>query len=152
VHEPSAASLYVAAPFEQEASFLVIGERTNANGSRRFRDAMLAGDWETTVTMARDQAREGAHLLDVCVDYTGADGVRDMTEVARRFATQSSIPLVIDTTEAPVAEAGAPVDRRAARPQFGEPRGRGCSGTRLDRFLNLAPRLRRCGDLHLHRH
>ena len=138
VHEPSAASLYVAAPFEQEASFLVIGERTNANGSRRFRDAMLAGDWETTVTMARDQAREGAHLLDVCVDYTGADGVRDMTEVARRFATQSSIPLVIDTTEAPVAEAalqwigGRPVLNSVNLEDGDAP------GTRLDRFLNLA--------------
>ena len=138
VYEPSAASLYVATPFEQEASFLVIGERTNANGSKRFREAMLAGDFETTVTMARDQAREGAHLLDVCVDYTGADGVRDMTEVARRFATQSSIPLVIDTTEAPVAEAalqwigGRPVLNSVNLEDGDAP------GTRLDRFLTLA--------------
>jgi 5-methyltetrahydrofolate--homocysteine methyltransferase len=138
VHEPSAASLYVAVPFEQELSFLVIGERTNANGSKRFRDAMLAGDWETTVAMARDQAREGAHLLDVCVDYTGADGVNDMTEVARRFATQSSIPLVIDTTEAPVAEAalqwigGRPVLNSVNLEDGDAP------GTRLDRFLTLA--------------
>ena len=138
VYEPSAASLYVATPFEQEASFLVIGERTNANGSKRFRDAMLAGDFETTVTMARDQVREGAHLLDVCVDYTGADGVRDMTEVARRFATQSSIPLVIDTTEAPVAEAalqwigGRPVLNSVNLEDGDAP------GTRLDRFLTLA--------------
>ncbi len=137
-YEPSAASLYVATPFEQEASFLVIGERTNANGSKRFRDAMLAGDFETTVAMARDQAREGAHLLDVCVDYTGADGVRDMTEVARRFATQSSIPLVIDTTEAPVAEAalqwigGRPVLNSVNLEDGDAP------GTRLDRFLTLA--------------
>ncbi len=138
VYEPSAASLYVATPFEQEASFLVIGERTNANGSKRFRDAMLAGDFETTVTMARDQVREGAHLLDVCVDYTGADGVRDMTEVAQRFATQSSIPLVIDTTEAPVAEAalqwigGRPVLNSVNLEDGDAP------GTRLDRFLTLA--------------
>ena len=137
-HEPSAASLYAAAPFEQELSFLVIGERTNANGSKRFRDAMLAGDWDTTVTMARDQAREGAHLLDVCVDYTGADGVRDMTEVARRFATQSSIPLVIDTTEPPVVEAalqwigGRPVLNSVNLEDGDGP------GTRLDRFLSLA--------------
>ena len=137
-HEPSAASLYAAAPFEQELSFLVIGERTNANGSKRFRDAMLAGDWDTTVTMARDQAREGAHLLDVCVDYTGADGVSDMTEVARRFATQSSIPLVIDTTEPPVVEAalqwigGRPVLNSVNLEDGDGP------GTRLDRFLSLA--------------
>jgi 5-methyltetrahydrofolate--homocysteine methyltransferase len=138
VHEPSAASLYVAVPFEQELSFLVIGERTNANGSKRFRDAMLAGDWETTVAMARDQAREGAHLLDVCVDYTGANGVNDMTQVAQRFATQSSIPLVIDTTEAPVAEAalqwigGRPVLNSVNLEDGDAP------GTRLDRFLTLA--------------
>ena len=138
VHEPSAASLYVATPFAQEASVLVIGERTNANGSKRFREAMLAGDWETMVTMARDQTREGAHLLDVCVDYTGADGVQDMTEVARRLATQSSIPLVIDTTEAPVAEAalqwigGRPVLNSVNLEDGDAP------GTRLDRFLTLA--------------
>jgi 5-methyltetrahydrofolate--homocysteine methyltransferase len=138
VYEPSAASLYVSVPFEQELSFLVIGERTNANGSKRFREAMLAEDWDTTVTMARDQAREGAHLLDVCVDYTGADGVRDMTEVAQRFATQSSIPLVIDTTEAPVAEAalqwigGRPVLNSVNLEDGDAP------GTRLDRFLSLA--------------
>ena len=138
VYEPSAASLYTAVPFEQELSFLVIGERTNANGSKRFREAMLEQDWETTVTMARDQAREGAHLLDVCVDYTGADGVRDMTEVAQRFATQSSIPLVIDTTEAPVAEAalqwigGRPVLNSVNLEDGDAP------GTRLDRFLTLA--------------
>jgi 5-methyltetrahydrofolate--homocysteine methyltransferase len=138
VNEPSAASLYVAVPFQQELSFLVIGERTNANGSKRFRDAMLAGDWDTTVAMARDQAREGAHLLDVCVDYTGADGVGDMTEVAKRFATQSSIPLVIDTTEAHVAEAalqwigGRPVLNSVNLEDGDAP------GTRLDRFLTLA--------------
>ncbi|MGO9582942.1 MAG: methionine synthase [Acidimicrobiales bacterium] len=138
VHEASAASLYAAVPFEQDLSFLVIGERTNANGSKRFREAMLAGDWETTVAMARDQAREGAHLLDVCVDYTGADGVKDMTEVAQRFATQSSIPLVIDTTEAPVAEAalqwigGRPVLNSVNLEDGDAP------GTRLDRFLTLA--------------
>jgi 5-methyltetrahydrofolate--homocysteine methyltransferase len=138
VYEPSAASLYTAVPFEQELSVLVIGERTNANGSKRFREAMLASDWDTTVTMARDQAREGAHLLDVCVDYTGADGVGDMTEVAQRFATQSSIPLVIDTTEAPVVEAalqwigGRPV-LNSVNLEDGD-----AAGTRLDRFLSLA--------------
>ncbi len=138
VYEPSAASLYTAVPFEQELSFLVIGERTNANGSKRFRDAMLAEDWETTVSMARDQAREGAHLLDVCVDYTGADGVRDMTEVAQRFATQSSIPLVIDTTEAAVAEAALQwIGGRAVLNSVNLEDG-DAPGTRLDRFLSLA--------------
>ncbi len=138
VHEPSAASLYGSVTFEQDASFLVIGERTNANGSRRFREAMLSGDWDTTVTMAREQVKEGAHLLDVCVDYTGADGVRDMAEVASRFATQCTIPLVIDSTEAPVVETalqwigGRPVLNSVNLEDGDAP------GTRLDRFLTLA--------------
>ena len=104
-HEPSAASIYTAVPFAQDTSFLVVGERTNANGSKRFREAMLEGDWDTCVAMARDQVKEGAHVIDVCVDYTGADGVADMTEVASRLATQSSVPLMVDSTEGPVVRA-----------------------------------------------
>ena len=138
VHEPGAASLYAAVPFEQELSFLVIGERTNANGSKRFREAMLAGDWETTVAMAKDQVREGAHMIDVCVDYTGADGVRDMTEVASRFAGQSTIPLVIDSTEPPVVEAALQwIGGRAVLNSVNLEDG-DAPGTRLDRFLTLA--------------
>jgi 5-methyltetrahydrofolate--homocysteine methyltransferase len=138
VHEPGAASLYGSVPFDQELSFLVIGERTNANGSKRFREAMLAGDWETTVAMAKDQVREGAHMLDVCVDYTGADGVRDMTEVASRFAAQSTIPLVIDSTEPPVIEAALQwIGGRAVLNSVNLEDG-DAPGTRLDRFLALA--------------
>ena len=76
--EPGAASIYTPVPFDQDTSFLVVGERTNANGSKKFREAMLEADWDTCVAMARDQVKEGAHLIDVCVDYTGADGVADM--------------------------------------------------------------------------
>jgi 5-methyltetrahydrofolate--homocysteine methyltransferase len=138
VHEPGAASLYTAVPFAQELSFLVIGERTNANGSKRFRDAMLSADWETTVAMAKDQVREGAHLIDVCVDYTGADGVRDMDEVASRFAAQSTIPLVIDSTEPPVVEAALQwIGGRAVLNSVNLEDG-DAVGTRLDRFLSLA--------------
>ena len=104
-HEPAASSIYSNVPFHQDTSFLVVGERTNANGSKKFREAMLEADWDTTVAMARDQVKEGAHVLDVCVDYTGADGVADMNEVASRFATQASVPLMVDSTEAPVVEA-----------------------------------------------
>jgi 5-methyltetrahydrofolate--homocysteine methyltransferase len=104
-HVPAASSLYVSVPFRQDQSFLIVGERTNANGSRQFRDLLLAGDMDGMVAMAREQAREGAHVLDVCVDYVGRDGVADMTEVVRRFVTQSTLPLVIDSTEAPVIEA-----------------------------------------------
>jgi 5-methyltetrahydrofolate--homocysteine methyltransferase len=137
-YEPSAASIYSAVPFAQETSFLVVGERTNANGSKRFREAMLAADWETCVAMARDQVAEGAHVIDVCVDYTGADGVADMTEVAGRLATQSSVPLMIDSTEAPVVEAA--LQWLGGRPVLNSvnlEEGDG-EGTRLDRFLRLA--------------
>ncbi len=88
--EPGCASIYTHVPFDQEPSVLMVGERTNANGSRRFREAMLASDWDTCVAMARDQEKEGAHVIDLCVDYTGEDGVADMAELARRFATQST--------------------------------------------------------------
>ena len=106
VHEAGAASIYSSVPFHQDTSFLVVGERTNANGSRKFRDAMLASDWDTCVAMARDQVKEGAHVLDVCVDYTGEDGTSDMDEIALRFATAASIPLMLDSTEPQVIEAG----------------------------------------------
>ena len=89
VHEPSAASIYTSVPFAQDSSYLAVGERTNANGSKAFREAMLDADWDTCVGMARDQVKEGSHLIDVCVDYTGADGVSDMTEIASRFCTQA---------------------------------------------------------------
>ncbi|WP_329180491.1 methionine synthase [Streptomyces sp. NBC_01477] len=104
--EPGAASLYQTVPFRQDTSYLAIGERTNANGSRKFRDAMLEGRWEDCVEMAREQIREGAHLLDLCVDYVGRDGVADMAEVAGRFATASTLPIVLDSTEVDVLRAG----------------------------------------------
>ena len=75
------ASIYSPVPIHQDSSFLIIGERTNANGSKAFRDAMLAADWDTCVKMASDQIREGAHVLDVCVDYVGRDGTADMDEI-----------------------------------------------------------------------
>ncbi|WP_328916945.1 MULTISPECIES: methionine synthase [unclassified Streptomyces] len=104
--EPGAASLYQTVPFRQDSSYLAIGERTNANGSRKFREAMLDARWEDCVEMARDQIREGAHLLDLCVDYVGRDGVADMAELAGRFATASTLPIVLDSTEVPVLRAG----------------------------------------------
>ncbi|MFJ2177723.1 methionine synthase [Streptomyces sp. NPDC087851] len=104
--EPGAASLYQTVPFRQDASYLAIGERTNANGSKKFREAMLDGRWDDCVEMARDQIREGAHLLDLCVDYVGRDGVADMAELAGRFATASTLPIVLDSTELPVLRAG----------------------------------------------
>jgi 5-methyltetrahydrofolate--homocysteine methyltransferase len=104
--EPGCSSIYTAVPFSQDTAYLTIGERTNANGSRKFKEAMLAGDWDTCVQMAKDQVKEGAHVLDVCVDYVGRDGVADMHEIAGRFATAAALPLVLDSTEPPVMEAG----------------------------------------------
>ena len=136
--EPSAASIYTAVPFEQDTSFLVVGERTNANGSKKFRDAMLADDWDTCVAMAKDQVKEGAHVLDVCVDYTGEDGKADMWEVASRFATQSSLPIMLDSTEPEVLEVGLQwIGGKAILNSVNLEDGDG-EGTRLDRFLRLA--------------
>jgi 5-methyltetrahydrofolate--homocysteine methyltransferase len=97
--EPGCSSIYSHVPFHQELAYLAIGERTNANGSKKFRESMLKSDWDTCVLMARDQVKEGAHVLDVCVDYVGRDGNVDMDEIAGRFATQASLPLVFDSTE-----------------------------------------------------
>jgi 5-methyltetrahydrofolate--homocysteine methyltransferase len=104
--EPGVSSLYQAMPFQQDASVLMIGERTNANGSKAFREAMTAGRFEDCVEIAREQTRDGAHLLDLCVDYVGRDGVADMTELAERLATASTLPIMLDSTEPPVLAAG----------------------------------------------
>jgi 5-methyltetrahydrofolate--homocysteine methyltransferase len=88
--EPSVSSLYSPVTLEQDQSFLIIGERTNANGSKAFRDAMLREDWDTCLKMATEQIREGSHVLDVCVDYVGHDGTVDMNEIASRFASQAT--------------------------------------------------------------
>ena len=104
--DPGASSLYQYVPFRQDKTYLAIGERTNANGSRAFRDALVAEDWETCVEIARDQIRDGAHMLDLSVDYVGRDGAKDMTELATRFATASTLPIVLDSTEPAVIKAG----------------------------------------------
>ncbi|MEU2388709.1 methionine synthase [Streptomyces sp. NPDC012461] len=104
--EPGAASLYQSVPFRQDTSYLAIGERTNANGSKKFREAMLEGRWDNCVELAREQIREGAHMLDLCVDYVGRDGVADMRELAGRLATASTLPIVLDSTEVDVIRAG----------------------------------------------
>ncbi|MEU1397465.1 methionine synthase [Micromonospora zamorensis] len=105
-HEAGVSSVYHPVPFAQDASVLMVGERTNANGSKAFRDAMLAGDWRACVEIARSQARDGSHLLDLCVDYVGRDGTQDMRELAGRFATASTLPIMLDSTEPNVVEAG----------------------------------------------
>ena len=136
--EPSVTSLYSPVTLKQDNSVLYIGERTNANGSRAFRDAMLAADWDTCTKMATEQIREGAHVLDICVDYVGRDGVADMAEVAGRFASQASVPLVLDSTEPQVLEAalqlvGGRCILNSANLEDGEEPGR-----RMDRIFSLA--------------
>lgn len=104
--QPGSSSIYQYVPFRQDLTYLAIGERTNANGSRAFRDALLAEDWQTCVEIARDQIKEGAHVLDLSVDYVGRNGVSDMSELASRFATSSTLPIMLDSTEPAVLKAG----------------------------------------------
>jgi 5-methyltetrahydrofolate--homocysteine methyltransferase len=136
--EPSAASIYSQVPFDQDTSFLIIGERANANGSRAFKDALLAEDIEGCVAVGQEQVREGAHLVDLCVDYVGRDGVADMEKLASAFATDVTAPVVLDSTEPEVMEAG--LERLGGRSvlnsanlEDGE-----APGSRLDRVFGLA--------------
>ena len=100
------ASLYQHVSLTQDGSYLAIGERTNANGSKAFREAMLEGRLDDCVEIAKKQVRDGAHLLDVCVDYVGRDGVSDIQDIVSRLAQASALPLVIDSTEPAVIKAG----------------------------------------------
>ncbi len=102
---PAAASLYGQVPLRQENAYLSIGERCNANGSKRFRERQAAGDWDGCVEMGREQAREGSHALDVCTAFVGRDEVADMTEVVSRMRGAVTVPLVFDSTELEVLEA-----------------------------------------------
>ena len=137
-HQPGAASTYSFVPFHQDISFLIIGERTNANGSKQFREALLAEDWDAGVQMGRDQIREGAHLVDLSVDYVGRNGVQDMDQLAQRFTGQVAVPIVLDSTEPPVMEAGLQwIGGRAVLNSANLEDGEG-AGSRFDRVMSLA--------------
>ncbi|MBL0921600.1 MAG: methionine synthase [Phycisphaerales bacterium] len=99
-------SLYTAVEFRQDNSALLVGERTNTNGSRQFKRLLNEEDWDGLVSMAREQVRDGSHVLDVCVDYVGRDGARDMAQVVQRYVRQVQAPLMIDSTQIDVLEAG----------------------------------------------
>jgi 5-methyltetrahydrofolate--homocysteine methyltransferase len=101
---PAAASIYSASPLEQEPAPVIVGERCNTNGSKKFKDLILAEDYEGAVGVAKEQVKEGAHMLDLCVAFVGRDEVRDMREVMKIFNTQVTLPVVIDSTEYPVIE------------------------------------------------
>ncbi len=104
--EASVASLYQQVQLRQDKTYLAIGEKTNANGSRAFKEAMLSENWEQCLEIARDQIRDGAHMLDLCVDYVGRDGAIDMSLLAEKLATSSTLPIVLDSTEPKVIKAG----------------------------------------------
>jgi len=105
-YEASVSSVYQSVPFRQDATVLMIGERTNANGSKAFREAMAEERWDDCVEIARAQTREGAHMIDLCVDFVGRDGVADMSQLASLLATASTLPIMLDSTEPEVIEAG----------------------------------------------
>jgi 5-methyltetrahydrofolate--homocysteine methyltransferase len=135
---PAVTSTYSSVSLHQETSFLIIGERTNANGSRAFRDAMLEGDIDACIAIGEGQVAEGAHLVDLCVDYVGRDGAEDIGPIAARFATEITAPVVIDSTEPPVMQAaleriGGRCVLNSANLEDGE-----AEGSRLDRVLSLA--------------
>jgi 5-methyltetrahydrofolate--homocysteine methyltransferase len=108
-YEPAAASIYGVTPYHQDNSFLIIGERLNASGSRKVRDLLNAEDWDGLVAVARGQVKENAHVLDVNVDYVGRDGERDMRELVSRLVTNVNLPLMLDSTEWQKMEAGLKV-------------------------------------------
>ncbi|WP_375496863.1 methionine synthase [uncultured Nostoc sp.] len=107
--EPAAASIYTTQSYDQDNSFLIVGERLNASGSKKCRDLLNAEDWDGLVSMARAQVKEGAHILDVNVDYVGRDGVRDMHELVSRIVNNVTLPLMLDSTEWEKMEAGLKV-------------------------------------------
>ncbi|QOV23370.1 methionine synthase [Anabaenopsis elenkinii] len=107
--EPAAASIYSTQPYDQDNSFLIVGERLNASGSKKCRDLLNGEDWDGLVSMARAQVKEGAHILDVNVDYVGRDGVRDMHELVSRIVNNVTLPLMLDSTEWEKMEAGLKV-------------------------------------------
>ena len=104
--KPQLSSLISAVDIRQDNSYLIVAERTNTNGSRQFKRLLQAEDWDGLVSMARDEMREGSHLLDVCVDFVGRDGVRDMHEVVKRYVNSIDAPLMLDSTNPKVMEAG----------------------------------------------
>ncbi|MBK9164999.1 MAG: methionine synthase [Acidobacteria bacterium] len=103
---PAAASIYFQQPYTQDASFLIVGERVNASGSKKMRDLLDAEDWDGLVNLAKSQEKEGAHILDVNVDFVGRDGVADMHELVARLVTSVKIPIMLDSTEWEKMEAG----------------------------------------------
>jgi 5-methyltetrahydrofolate--homocysteine methyltransferase len=135
---PAVTSTYSSVALHQDTSFLIIGERTNTNGSKAFRDALLDDDLDGCVAIGEDQVAEGAHMVDLCVDYVGRDGADDIDPVAQRFSTDITVPMVIDSTEPPVMQAALErVGGRCILNSANLEDGDG-PGSRLDSVLGLA--------------
>ncbi len=103
---PSASSIYNSVPYKQDNSILIVGERLNASGSKKVRELLNNDDWDGLVSIAKQQQKENAHVLDVNVDYVGRDGVRDMKEITSRLVTNINLPLMIDSTDSDKMESG----------------------------------------------
>ena len=127
-HAPQVTSIYSAVPLLQDNSVLYVGERSNANGSKAFRQHLLEGNFDALVEMGREQAREGSHVLDVCTAYVGRDEVDDMQRLIARYRTEVPAPLMIDSTEAPVLAAALEL----------------CGGRCIINSINLEDGLERC--------
>ena len=137
-HQDAVSSIYSQVTLDQDTSFLMIGERSNTNGSKAFREALLADDIESCVSVGISQLKEGAHLLDLCVDYVGRDGVADMRSVAAAYATDVALPIVLDSTEPEVMAAGLEVlGGRCLLNSANLEEGDG-PGSRFDRVMDLA--------------
>ncbi len=135
--EPGVASLFTAVPYDQDASVLIVGERANANGSRRFKRLLEAENFDEMANVVRDQAAEGAHIVDVCVDYVGRDGAPDMERLIGDARGRTTLPIMLDSTEAPVLEAGLKL--LGGKPILNSINLED-GGTRLDRTLRAARR------------
>ncbi len=106
---PSLSSIYNSTPYLQDSSFLIIGERLNASGSKKVRELLNLEDWDGLVSIAKEQLKENSHVIDVNVDYVGRDGVLDMNNLVRRLVTNVNLPLMIDSTDAKKMESGLKV-------------------------------------------
>ncbi len=105
LYHATISSLMSAEDIRQDNSYLIVAERTNTNGSKKFRELLQAQDWDGLVGVARDEMK-GSHMLDVCVDFVGRNGVQDMHEVVRRYVNAIPAPLMLDSTDPKVMEAG----------------------------------------------
>ncbi|SFV74536.1 5-methyltetrahydrofolate--homocysteine methyltransferase [hydrothermal vent metagenome] len=98
-HPTSIASLFHTVPLMQKPAPLLVGERSNATGSKAFRELILAEDYEGTLSVAQQQVRAGAHVLDVNVGFAGRDETKDMNAVMQMYNQKISIPLMPDSTQ-----------------------------------------------------